>query len=432
MNRYPLPTSRQEEWADMEMGVIIHHCMETYHPEIPEDQWKKAGSLMPAESFAPTDENTDQWIGTAAKMGAKYAVLVANHCSGFSLWPTKGNDYSMAKSPYRNGQADVVKDFVESCKKYGVRPGLYYSTGCNTHCGINDDEEIDYRSAHYQQYVGMVTRQLTELWSQYGEMFEIWFDGGVVPLEMGGPDILGLLRKYQPNAICFQGPSGHPTNLRWVGNENGCAPIDCWSTAGTGSTGFADTSVDETGIGRPDGAYWIPAETDMASRKQSALGGGWFWQAGEDHLVYTAEDLMDTYLTSVGRNSNLLLGMCIDQRGHFPEEDERQFLRFGELVRDLYRDPAVSVRGTGMRFELKLQQPESIRNLVIAEDIHYGQRVRRFHVEIDAGEGWQPLFEARSIGHKRIVPVNRTICGARLVIDEAVDAPILREVTLYR
>ena len=319
MNRYPLPTSCQEEWADMEMGVIIHHCMETYHPEIPEDQWKKAGSLMPAESFAPTDENTDQWIGTAAKMGAKYAVLVANHCSGFSLWPTKENDYSMAKSPYRNGQADVVKDFVESCKKYGVRPGLYYSTGCNTHCGINDDEEIDYRSAHYQQYVGMVTRQLTELWSQYGEMFEIWFDGGVVPLETGGSDILGLLRKYQPNAICFQGPSGHPTNLRWVGNENGCAPIDCWSTAGTGSTGFADTSVDETGIGRPDGAYWIPAETDMASRKQSALGGGWFWQAGEDHLVYTAEELMDTYLTSVGRNSNLLLGMCIDQRGHFPE-----------------------------------------------------------------------------------------------------------------
>lgn len=432
MNSYPLPTARQEEWAEMEMGVIIHHCMETYHPEIPAASWKTSGDRMPADSFAPTDENTDQWIETAAKMGAKYAVLVANHCSGFSLWPTKENDYSIARSPYRNGQADVVQDFINSCKKYGVRPGLYYSTGSNTHYGINDDVEIDYHSEAYQQYVAMVTRQLTELWTQYGELFEIWFDGGVVPPELGGPDILSLLQKYQPNAICFQGPSGHPANLRWVGNENGRAPIDCWSTVGVDSTGFNDAETDATGIGTPNGMHWIPAETDMASRKQNAMGGGWFWRAGEDHLVYSAEALMETYLTSVGRNSNLLLGMCIDQRGRFPDEDERQFLRFGELVRDLYRSPAASTRGIGTSFELRLERPEVIRHLVISEDIHYGQRVRRFRVEIDEGEGWRPFFEAKSIGHKRILAIQRPLRGARILMDEAVDTPILREATLYR
>lgn len=433
MNRYPLPTARQEEWADLELGVIIHHCMETYHPEIPMKYWKTSPEKMPAASFAPEDENTDQWIRVAADMGAKYAVLVAKHGSGFAMWPTKENAYSMASSPYRDGKADVVADFVASCRKYGVKPGVYYSTGSNAYCGINDDLKQDYRSEGYQKYVAMVTRQLAELWGQYGEMFEIWFDGGVVPKEMGGPDIQGLLQKYQPNAVCFQGPTGHAHNLRWVGNEKGLAPMDCWSTVGRDSTGFEDEeSPDAVGAGRPDGAHWVPAETDMASRKQSAYGGGWFWKAGEEHLVYTAEELMGTYLTSVGRNSNLLLGMCIDQRGHFPEEDAKQFQRFGELVRDLYRDPVKSLRGTGMHYELKLDAPEHIRHLVAAEDIHYGQRVRKFHVEIDTDAGTETLFAAGSIGHKRILPVNRTIRAARLIIDEAVDQPVLRDMTLYR
>lgn len=118
MRERPLPTSKQEEWANMEMGVIIHHCMETYHPEIPINLWKCSPDKMPAESFAPTDENTDQWMEAAAKMGAKYAVLVTNHVTGFSMWPTKENDYSIAASPYRDGQADIVKDFIASCNAH--------------------------------------------------------------------------------------------------------------------------------------------------------------------------------------------------------------------------------------------------------------------------------------------------------------------------
>ncbi len=87
MPKIPFPTPRQEEWADLEMGVIIHHCMETYHPDLPPSQWKRSPDKMPASSFAPTDENTDQWLQAASKMGAKYAVLVANHVTGFSKCP---------------------------------------------------------------------------------------------------------------------------------------------------------------------------------------------------------------------------------------------------------------------------------------------------------------------------------------------------------
>ena len=141
---------------------------------------------------------------------------------------------------------------------------------------------------------------------------------------------------------------------------------------------------------------------------------------------------MDAYLTSVGRNSNLLLGMCIDRHGRFPEADARQFARFGEMVRGLYRDPAGSCRGTGTAFEVAPDAPQPIRHIVLAEDIHYGQRVRRFHLELDTPEGTERFFEARSIGHKRIIPVNRSVRAARLIVDEAADTPILREMTLYR
>ncbi|MGN1140137.1 MAG: alpha-L-fucosidase [Oliverpabstia sp.] len=430
-NKKPLPTPKQEEWANMELGVIIHHCMETYHPDIPEDEWKTSPEKMSAESFAPTDENTDQWMEAASKMGAKYAVLVTNHVTGFSMWPTKENTYSIEYSPYRDGKADIVSDFIHSCKKYGIKPGLYYSTGCNGYCGISDSEDHDYQSEYYQEYVKMVERQLSEIWGNYGELFELWFDGGVIPHEQGGPDVVGLIRKYQPNAICFQGPKEHFQNLRWVGNERGLAPMNCWSTSNSNSCGFGgDEEDDDIGVGNPNGKYWIPAETDMGNRRQESFAGGWAWKENEEDMVYTPEELLECYLTSVGRNSNLLVGMCISQRGHF--EDTEQFERFGELIKDIYKSPAASCHGSGKEFELTLPEEENIRYLIVMEDIHYGERVRKFKVEIETKTGWMDWFEACCIGHKRIVPINRSVSGVRLSIDESVDLPIIKDMTIYR
>lgn len=430
MNKLPLPTPRQEEWADMELGVIIHHCMETYHPEIPINLWKCSRDKMPAESFAPTDENPDQWMAAAAKMGAKYAVFVANHVTGFSMWPTKENKYSMESSPFKNGQADTVRDFVEACKKHGIRPGIYYSTGCNGYYDISDEVIKDHKSQKYRDYVQVVERQLTELWSNYGELFEIWFDGGVIPRSEGGPNVVELLQKYQPNAVCFQGPREHSQNLRWVGNERGIAPNDCWATTNVRVSGFGGTEEsDVIGIGNPDGAAWIPAETDMGNRKQKAMGGGWCWRENEEHLVYSPQELMDRYLTSVGRNSNLLMGMAISKRGHF--EDTEQFEEFGRLVRELYARPAAGTKGEGTKFTLTLPKAEFARNLVIMEDIHHGERVREFTVTAGTAAGEEQLISAHCIGHKRIVPVNREITSITLSITACADTPIIRDMTLY-
>ena len=131
------PTQQQLKWADMEIGVIIHYLMDIYNPEYKAIKTVGVREHMPASIFAPTKLDTDQWIAAAKSAGAKYAVLVANHCTGFSLWPTRDNDYSIASSPWKDGKGDIVGDFVKSCEKYGLKPGLYYSTGCNGYYGIS-------------------------------------------------------------------------------------------------------------------------------------------------------------------------------------------------------------------------------------------------------------------------------------------------------
>ncbi len=443
IKNYPLPSEKQAEWADMELGVIIHHCLETYHPDIPMNKWKCSRDKMSAESFAPSDENTDQWMKCAAKMGAKYAIFVTNHVTGFSMWPTKENKYSIESSPFKEGKADIVKDFIRSCKKYGIAPGLYYSTGCNGYYDINDEtfrgDQSGYKTEKYKEYVAMVERQLAEIWGNYGELFEIWFDGGIVPYDMGGPDIMKLIKKYQPNAVCFQGPEEHFQNLRWVGNERGVAPINCWSTSLKKTQAFGGEYEDDVvGIGNPDGECWNPAETDMGNRKQEAFGGGWGWAENEEHLVYSPEELMERYMSSVGRNSNLLIGMAISKRGHF--EDEEQFRHFGELVKELYHNPvkafdtqnlAIKVRDT-YEYSIELDSATFIKNAVIMEEIHKGERVREFRLEISDKDGCsEVLFSAECIGHKRIIPIHKEITSAKLTISKWNDTPVLKEFCLY-
>ncbi len=411
------PTARHLEWADMELGVIIHYLMDIYNPGY--GGYKTAGvrTEMPASGFAPEGWDTDQWMRSAAKMGAKYAVLVANHCTGFSLWQTKVNDYSVASCAYKDGKGDIVREFIESCAKYGIRPGLYYSTGCNGYYDINDDRKHDYFADYYRDYVRCVEAQVKELWSEYGDLFEIWFDGGIIPLDKGGPNLVPILEKYQPDALCFQGPKGFPHNLRWVGNEDGLAPPDCFA--------FPDG----------DDSVWMPAETDMPNRDHGAFGGGWGWRAGEADHVFSAEHLLDCYVRSVGRNSNLLLGMAIGCDGRF--EDEAQFERFGELLEKTFGDAAkiAEIPGTDALVQtLTLDKTVPVKYIVLREDITEGHRVRGFRVLCDG----EVILEGKCIGHKRIVPLVKTCTDAgrpvkevRVEITEYVGEPALRDIAVY-
>lgn len=384
-----VPTKQQLRWADMEIGVIIHYIMDIYNPDFKGYKTDKVRTEISPDRINPQNLDPEQWVRSAKELGAKYAVLVVNHCTGFSLWQTKVNDYSCASLKWKNGRGDILREFVDACKKYGVEPGVYYSTGCNGYYNINDEVKHDYFADYYRDYVKCVEAQVKEIWSEYGEMFEIWFDGGIIPKEKGGPDIYPLLKKYQPDAIAFQGPAGYPHNIRWVGNEYGFAPENCWGSVN------ADENNNLTAA--PDGELWIPAETDFPNRSNDAFGGGWGWKENQENYVFSPEHLLDCYVKSVGRNTNMLLGMAIATDGSF--QDEEQFVKFGELLKKTFSNPVDEIsEPDGKTIILKNKNRQPLKYLTLCEDITGGHGVYEFEVFADG----EPIYKGECIGHKRI------------------------------
>ncbi len=413
------PTLQQMKWADMEIGVIIHYIMEIYNPDFKAYKTDAVRTELSPDRFNPQKLDPEQWVRSAAELGAKYAVLVANHCTGFSLWQTKVNDYSCASMKWKDGKGDIFREFVDACKKYNILPGVYYSTGCNGYYNINDEVKHDYKAEYYQNYVKCVEKQVEELWSEYGEMFEIWFDGGIIPKEKGGPDLMPLLKKYQPNAIAFQGPTGYANNIRWVGNEDGFAPEECWASCKT--DGKNDL------IGTPDGDMWAPAETDFPNRSNKAFGGGWGWKQGEENMVFSPEHLLECYINSVGRNTNMLIGMAISADGDF--QDEEQFIEFGKLLKKEFGTPIYEKTDlTGNTFIINNEEKRQMKYLSICEDIRDGHNINGFSVFADG----RKIYEGKCIGHKRIIPLGKiTADELKIEVNGMEHMPRLKSVSVY-
>lgn len=425
------PSPLQKGWAEAEIGVLIHFDMPVF---VPDYNWRQWGTHPDASAFNPTQLDTDQWLETAQKLGATYAVLVAKHCSGFSLWPTEAHEYSIKNSPYKNGEGDIVGEFIASCKKYGIRPGIYASTTANGYLHVDNPGLVQHGSPITQEeYVKVVDKQLTELWSNYGELFEIWFDGGVLDQKRGGANVLELVQQLQPNAIAFQGPYGHKNLIRWVGNEEGVAPYPCWAT--TDSTTNADGTTVIDGLnGDPFAAFWCPGEADFTLRWNNSFQGGWFWHAGEDDKIFTVDELMDKYVTSVGRNTNMLLGMVIDDRGLVPDTDVARIEAWGKEIKRKFSSPFMSTSGQGYCYTFHFDSPVEIDRAVIQEDIAQGERSLSYTLQSLNEEGyWEDLTGGSCIGHKRIEQFDPvSVKGIRLVITEAKATPQIRNFAVYR
>ncbi len=394
------PDEKQIEWAEAEIGVMFHFDMQVFNPDY---EWREWGTHPDVSTFNPTELNTDQWLEAASKINAKYAVLVAKHCCGFSLWPTEAHGYSVKNSPWKNGQGDIVRDFIESCKKYNIKPAIYASTTANGYYYVDNPGVVQPGSPYTQQeYNAVVEKQLTELWSNYGELFEIWFDGGVLPTEQGGFDVRSLAQKLQPEAIAFQGPEGMKHLIRWVGNEFGEAPYPCWAT--TGATTSADGTKVMSGMnGSADASLWCPGEADCTLRLNSTRQGGWGWCPGTDDALYSVNQLLRKYETSVGRNTNLLLGLVVDPRGLVPEGDVARLEEFGKALQEKYGTPLASASGEGSTTVIRMDKPQLIDRVVIQEDIRFGERVLEYEVTGLGPDGrWTTLSTGTNIGHKHI------------------------------
>ena len=315
----PAPPSQDVlYWTQREVGAFFSFNMITMVPDITDTGYfclhpgRSATWLPSPDTFNPDKLDLDQWLQAAVAMGAKYAVLTAQHCSGFSMWPTDVYDdtgfeytYSTRYSSFRDGSYDVVKDFITACAKYDIRPGIYYGLNENYYLNVADGlvmntSLVPGQAEVTQDLYGLIVlAQMKELWSNYGELSEIWFDGGCSVPEIR--DVIDdFLFSTQPHAVYYNGcPTKHHNAIRWVGTESGLPQYPIWST-----------SVDcGPGVGSPDGAYFCPAESDTTLQENDQ----WFWKPG--FPIRNLTELQDVYYHTVGQNTNLLLNAAANSSG---------------------------------------------------------------------------------------------------------------------
>jgi alpha-L-fucosidase len=401
-----LPSPDQIAWQNLEVGMFVHMAPNTW-------QDKESDDLStPLSKINPEKLDTDQWARTAVDLGAKYIVFVAKHAGGFCMWQTETTNYSIRNTPWQGGHGDVLADVSASCRKYGLKLGVYVSPR-DDHFGAKTGG-VCATSALQARYDRMYREQLTEVLSRYGEMVEIWFDGStVVP-------VCDIVRKYQPHAMVFQGPCA---TIRWVGNEDGCAPYPCWNgiDRAEAKTGTA-TALNSD----PDGDVWMPVEVDVSIRRPD-----WFWSTTNAKNVLTPDQLLSIYYCSVGRGAQLLLNIPANREGLLSDPDCASARAFGLEIRR-FAKPLAETAGQGVHVTLKLGASLRIDTVVLREDIAKGERVREFHVEGLAGGAWRKIGEGTAIGHKRIQPVEQiTVDSLRIVTTKSVGIPIFRNVAVY-
>ena len=281
-----------------------------------------------------------------------------------------------------------------------------------------------------KRYVKICESMQEELFSRYGELFEIWFDGGILAPEKGGPDILPIIEKHQPNAILFQGPAQSKNNIRWIGNERGIAPYPCWAT---GHDITQSDGVNEArGVkysGTPEGRMWMPGECDVP------LGHNkWFCTTSKKKPYWSKEYLASMYDRSVGRNCNLLLNAAPQPDGLIKEEEMEIYREFGRIIKGRYENLLAKTEGEGDKIELAIPKDKGpINQVVLMERIERGERVREFALEAQTADGaWKRIYKGSCIGHKHIVRFEKTEADRlRLSVVKSADTPLIRHFSAY-
>lgn len=275
---YPRPNERQLAWQQAEMGVLFSYDLHVFERSRYEQANDRINPIAGHQIFAPAQLDTDQWIRAAKSAGATFAVLTASHETGFALFQSEANPYCMRALNWRGGKGDIVKDFVESCCKYSVKPGIYLGIRWNALFGVHDFKVVgesfsDFQENRRRWYNKMVEGMVREICTNYGELFEIWFDGGADHPGNGAPDVLPIVRRYQPGCLFYH--NGQLAEARWGGSESGTVGYPCWATFPYPSTGAGESApkdIPENDFqllkqGDPNGAYWMPAMADAPASR---------------------------------------------------------------------------------------------------------------------------------------------------------------------
>jgi len=452
----PVPSARQLAWQKMEFYAFVHFNMNTFTDK----EWGY-GDESP-KRFNPTDLDCRQWVRVFKAAGMKQVILTAKHHDGFCLWPSKYTEHSVKNSPWKNGKGDMVKELSDACKEYGLKMGLYLSPW-------------DRNSALYgtPAYITYYRNQLQELLSDYGPVYEVWFDGANGGTGYYGgarenrkidrktyydwPNTRKIVRDLQPEAVMF---SDAGPDVRWVGNEKGIAGETNWSMINKNEFAPGVAKQEVLNHGLENGKDWVPAECDVSIRP------GWFYHRKEDEQVKTVDQLLDIYFKSVGRNATLNLNVPPDRTGKINEHDVQRLKEFRNALNAIFavnlaagkKVHAGSWRGRNQQFvpdhitdagydtywctddsvktgmlTIDMGKRQEVNLLLVQEYIPLGQRVKAWKAEALKDGKWVELARGTTIGFKRMFrfPTVKTD-KIRLTILDARACPVINNVELYR
>lgn len=457
----PLPTDNQLRWQDMEMYAFLHYSLNTYT----DAEWG-FGNESP-QLFNPSNLDCRQWARVCKQSGMRGVILTAKHHCGFCLWPSKYTTYSVKNAPWKNGQGDVVREMADACREEGLAFAVYLSPWDRNHPDYGKPAYVDY-----------FRNQLKELLTEYGDIFEVWFDGanggdgwygGANERRQIGidyydwPETFRMIRDLQPKTLIWSDAGGDRGDLRWVGTEAGNIGETNWSLVPR--EGRLNYTL--LHYGAEDGELWVPGETNTSIRP------GWFYHTTEDHHVKSLSKLMDTYYKSVGRNSTLLLNFPIAPNGRIHPIDSLRGLAFSKMISEVFDNDlarkakvfASQVRGNNKQYRAKnvidgkkhtywatddgvtkasltldFKKPTTFNRFVVEEYIPLGQRVRRFAIEAYVDGEWKALKDAlvedsdglTTIGHRRIICFpNTTATRLRFTILDAKACPLISRISVY-
>ena len=398
----PIPNENQLRWQDMEMYAFIHYSLNTYTDE----EWGFGNEDL--KLFNPSNLDCRQWARVCKQAGMRGIIFTAKHHCGFCMWPSAYTEYSVKNTPWKNGKGDVVRELADACREEGLEFAVYLSPWDRNHPEYGRPE-----------YVTYFRNQLRELLTNYGEIFEVWFDGA-----NGGdgwygganemrkidrttyyqwPETYKMIRQLQPKCLIWNDGSDRG-DLRWVGTEAGNVGETNWSLLNKDG----EVTWPMLHYGLENGDSWVPGETNTSIRP------GWFYHDTENEHVKSLSKLMDTYYKSVGRNSTLLLNFPIAPNGRIHPNDSLRGIAFKKMIDEVFKTnlckkAKISTQGNTTLIEFK--KPTSFNRFLVEEDIRYGQRVKKFSLEAFVDGQWLHLKDAlvengdglTTIGHRRII-----------------------------
>ena len=431
----PVPNENQLRWQQMEVYAFIHYSLNTYT-----DQEWGFGNEDP-QLFNPSDLDCRQWARVCKQAGMRGIIFTAKHHCGFCMWPSAYTDYSVKNSPWKQGKGDVVRELADACREEGLEFAVYLSPWDRNH--------PEYGRPAYVEYF---RNQLRELLTNYGDIFEVWFDGA-----NGGdgwygganetrkidrttyyewPKTYKMIRELQPKCLIWNDGSDRG-DLRWVGTEAGNVGETNWSLLNHDG----EVTWPMLHYGLEDGDSWVPGETNTSIRP------GWFYHETENEHVKSLSKLMDTYYKSVGRNSTLLLNFPIAPNGRIHPTDSLRGIAFKKMIQEVFRENLIASPPTPLQRErgvvtytIDIQKGAACNRFVAEEDIRYGQRVKKFSLEAEVDGKWIPLKDElvegsdglTTIGHRRIIcfPTIKAT-KLRFTITDAKCTPIIKKLGVY-